>query len=263
MVCSVWFLTFSNSEAKRVMDSVRKNVRVKPKVFRISKSRSPSSSNVSPNPMTAIDDQSQQRLKELPEQSNSNDLNVSKSPFELTIRNQLLWINHFRYSHLHLIFTSHQHVSHTLELNELPRFSLFAERENTRKCHSFLKKKIRISKLKELKMKNQRIFLLCQLVVSRGIDNEVKYILDQPFTDQNCPWVFEAGLLSVPFLTIAFRDLDLSYICVGKCTEDWHTCATVCHEHFAYRPDCNEDVECIQNCNREEVHCTYGKLLNM
>jgi len=41
--------------------------------------------------------------------------------------------------------------------------------------------------LKELKMKNQRIFLLCQLVVSRGIDNEVKYILDQPFTDQNCP----------------------------------------------------------------------------
>ena len=57
-----------------------------------------------------------------------------------------------------------------------------------------------------------------------------------------------------------FSDLDLSYICVGKCTEQWHACAAVCHDHFM--PDCNEDVACIQNCNREEVHCTYGNLMN-
>ena len=81
----------SNSEAKRVMDSVRKNVRVKPKVFRISKERSPSSPYVSSNQMTVIDDQSeQQRSKELPGASNPNDQAVPKSSFELTIRNQLL-----------------------------------------------------------------------------------------------------------------------------------------------------------------------------
>ena len=71
------------------MDSVRKSVRVKPKVFRIAKSRSPSSPYVSSNQMTVIDDQSQS--KELPGVSNPNDpKNDSKSSFELTIRNQLL-----------------------------------------------------------------------------------------------------------------------------------------------------------------------------
>ena len=84
------YLMVSYSEAKRVMDSVRKNVRVKPKVFRISKERSPSSPYVSSNQMTVIDDQSQQRSKELPGASNPNDQVVPKSSFELTIRNQLL-----------------------------------------------------------------------------------------------------------------------------------------------------------------------------
>ena len=82
------------------MDSVRKNVHGKSKVFRISKSKSSSSPDVASNQMTAcesddcIDDQEtleeQQRLKELPELSNSKDPNVLKSSFELTIRNQLL-----------------------------------------------------------------------------------------------------------------------------------------------------------------------------
>ena len=72
------------------MDSVRKSVRVNPKVFRISKSRSPSSPYVSSNQMTVIDDQSQQRSKELPGVSDPNDTkNVSKSSFELTIGNKL------------------------------------------------------------------------------------------------------------------------------------------------------------------------------
>ena len=78
------------------MDSVRKNVHGKSKVFRITKSKSSSSPDVASNQMTAcesddcIDDDEQQRLKELPELSNSKDPNVLKSSFELTIRNQLL-----------------------------------------------------------------------------------------------------------------------------------------------------------------------------
>ena len=78
------------------MDSVRKNVHGKSKVFRITKSKSSSSPDVESNQMTAcesddcIDDQEQERLKELPELSNSKDPNVLKSSFELTIRNQLL-----------------------------------------------------------------------------------------------------------------------------------------------------------------------------
>ena len=78
------------------MDSVRKNVHGKSKVFRITKSKSSSSPDVASNQMTAcesddcIDDDEQQRLKELPELSNSKDPTVLKSSFELTIRNQLL-----------------------------------------------------------------------------------------------------------------------------------------------------------------------------
>ena len=66
-----------------------------------------------------------------------------------------------------------------------PRFSLFAERENICKCYFIIKTQNQnfAKKIVLMKMKNERILLLCQLVVSRGIDYELK----QPFSDPNCP----------------------------------------------------------------------------